>query len=271
MVKLLPRIGRKQLPPPVEEPEEEIEDGHELRMGFFEHLDELRHRLTRAFLALIVGTVVGAVIAEPVLEFILEPYRAISANPEQQLVILGPTGSIVAYFKVALMLGGIFAIPLITYQVLAFIVPGLTSKEKRYVRLSIPPITFLFLVGVTFAWYGLMPPAISFLEGFMGDVFRPEWTAQEYISFVTSLLFWMGVAFETPLAFFVLSLLGLVSASQLIRNWRFAVVGAAIAAAFITPTVDPVNMMLVMGPLLALYAFSILLVWIGRRMSGVDA
>ena len=112
-----------------------------------------------------------------------------------------------------------------------------------------------------------MPPAITFLEGFQEGLFESQWTADQYITFVTSLLFWMGVAFETPLVFFVLALLGFARPGPLMRNWRVAVIGAAVAAAFITPTIDPVNMMLVMGPLMALYAFSILLVFIGRRLS----
>jgi sec-independent protein translocase protein TatC len=116
-----------------------------------------------------------------------------------------------------------------------------------------------------------MPPALGFLEGFQRDLFQPEWTADLYLSFVTSLIFWMGVAFETPLVFFVLGLLGLVAPGALVRNWRIAVVGAAIAAALITPTIDPVNMSLVMGPLLTLYTLSIFLVFIARRLARIDA
>ena len=115
-----------------------------------------------------------------------------------------------------------------------------------------------------------MPPALGFLHGFQEKIFEPEWTADGYISFVTSLLFWMGVAFQTPLIFFIISLMGLVSARTLIRQWRIAVVGASIAAALITPTIDPVNMFLVMAPLAALYALSIVLVYFGRKMSGID-
>lgn len=269
----IPGRKKQSTPPPQEsdlEAEEPIEDGHELRMGFFEHLNELRYRVTRAFLALMLGTIVGAMVAEPVLKFILEPYAALYPEQGQRLLILGPTGGIVEWFRVSLLVGGIVSIPVTTYQLLAFIMPGLTRKERRYLQLALPPITLLFLVGVAFAWYILIPPAITFLEGFMSDVFQPEWTANQYVSFVTSLLFWMGVAFETPLIFFVLALLGLVSASGLIHNWRFAIVGSAVAAAFITPTVDPINMGLVMGPLLVLYVFSIILVAIGRRMSGVE-
>lgn len=264
------RLRRNKPIPPQEDPIEEVEDGHELRMGFFEHLDELRRRIQWSFLAVVLGTGIGILITPHVLEFLLHPYARL--YPEgRDLVVLGPTGSVVSFFKVSLMLGGIFAIPVITYQLLMFIVPGLKRGEKRVILLSIPPITILFLVGVIFSWEILMPAAISFLEGFQSDIFDPEWTADQYLSFVTSLLFWMGAAFETPLVFFVLALLGLVTARGLIKNWRIAVVGAAIAAAVITPTVDPVNMFLVMGPLMGLYVFSIFLVMIGRRLSGVDA
>ena len=250
--------------------QEELEDGHELRMGFFEHLDELRQRLTKAVAALVVGTAIGVFLAQPVLMLLQEPFCRIPSVDNCELVILDPTGNILIYFKVALMVGGILSIPMVTYQLLMFILPGLTRKERRYIVLSIPATTALFVIGVFFAWRILMPPALGFLNEFQADIFEPEWTADGYISFVTSLLFWMGVAFQTPLIFFLISLLGLVSAGTLIRQWRIAIVGASIAAAFITPTIDPVNMFLVMAPLLALYCLSIVLVFIGRKISGID-
>ncbi len=242
-------------------------DGHDLRMGFMEHLEELRGRLFKGFGALIVGTIIGAIITPPVLEYLLEPYRAINDEEARRLLVLGPTGAIVSYFRVALLLGGIIGVPVITYQIMMFILPGLTKKERRYVISALPAITILFLIGIAFAWFVLMPPAIAFLESFQDDVFQAEWAANEYLSFVTALLFWMGVSFEMPLVMFVLSLLGVIGPGVLMRQWRLAVVASAIAAAFITPTVDPVNMMLVMGPLLALYAISIVLVALGRRMT----
>ena len=245
------------------------DDGHELRMSFWEHLTELRIRLTKAFIALVIGTVIGFFLASSVIEFVRDPYcQLVELDRACELRVLGPTSGVVAYFRVSLMVGAALAIPLITYQILMFVLPGMTRKERRTILLALPAITGLFIVGVLFAWYILMPPALGFLEGFQPTLFEPEWTADLYINFVTSLLFWMGVAFETPLIFFVLALLGLVTAGTLVRNWRFAVVGAAIAAAFITPTVDPVNMFLVMGPLLVLYLFSIVLVIIGRRIGG---
>ena len=130
----------------------ELEDGHELRMGFFEHLDELRQRLTKAVLSLVVGTVVGVFIADRVLMLLQEPYCRIPSVNSCELVILDPTGNILIYFKVALMVGGILSIPMVTYQLLMFILPGLTRKEKRYVVLSIPATTLLFIIGFFFAW-----------------------------------------------------------------------------------------------------------------------
>jgi sec-independent protein translocase protein TatC len=257
-------------------------------MGLFEHLDELRKRFFRAAIALVIGVTIGLTIATPALEYLRTPYCQVRAandaaergeevdpanividDVECPFLVLGPTGGVVAYFRVSLMLGAIIAIPMITYQLLMFIMPGLKRKEKRVILMSLPAITLLFLVGTAFAWFVLMPPALGFLEGFQQNLFRAEWTADLYLSFITSLIFWMGVAFETPLIFFVLGLLGLVSTMPLIKNWRVAVVGGAVAAALITPTIDPVNMFLVMGPLMALYVLSIILVFIARRLARV--
>jgi len=247
---------------------EEVLDGHELRMGFFEHLVELRDRSLRSFLALVIGTLLGFLLAGQALEVLRQPYCAIVDTSEECIFqILDPTGGVMVYFRVALLLGGIVAIPYITYQVMMFIVPGLTKKERRVVLRSIPAVTILFLLGVVFTWVILLPPALGFLDDFLPGLFRAEWTADGYLGFVTALIFWMGVAFETPLIFFVLSLLGIVTPGVLVRNWRIAVVGAAVAAAFITPTIDPVNMALVMGPLLVLYTLSIFLTTIGTRMN----
>lgn len=245
-----------------------LEDGHELRMAFLEHLGELRDRGIKAFVALFLGTIVGFAFAAPGLDFLRTPYcELVEAGASCQFQLLDPTGGIMIYFRVALLIGGILAIPMITYQVMAFIIPGLTKKERRLVFMSIPAISLLFLIGVVFSWLVLIPPALTFLNGFLPDLFRPDWTADGYLSFTTSLIFWMGVAFETPLVFFVLSILGIVTPDALIKNWRIAIVGASIAAAFITPTIDPVNMFLVMGPLLTLYVISIGLTFIGVRIN----
>lgn len=235
-------------------------DGDGARMSLWDHLDELRSRLFKAVLALVIGTVIGVAFATPILEFLKAPYG-------RAFLVTDPTGGVVQYFRVALLAGAILSIPVMTYQVLMFVLPGLTKRETRILFYSIPPVTLLFLVGVVFAWAILIPPALNFLVNFQTDLFRADWTADRYLGFVTALLFWMGVAFETPLIFFVLSILGFVTPRPLIRNWRIAIVGGAIAAAIITPTIDPVNMLLVMGPLMGLYILSIFLVSIGMRFN----
>jgi len=270
MIKNPLRRRKAEQPQPPPDPYTEY-DETAARMSIWSHLNELRGRLLKAMLALTVGTVIGFLVASPALDYLRQPYCELVAQPENcRLVTLGPTGNVVVYFRVSLLIGAILAIPVITYQVLMFILPGLTRKERRYILMAIPAIFVLFLVGVAFAWFVLMRPALGFLEGFEPTIFKPEWTADLYLSFVTSLVFWMGVAFQTPLIFFVLSLIGVVEAGGLARAWRLAIVGSAAAAAFITPTVDPVNMLLVMGPLLVLYLLSIVLVMIGRRIAGLN-
>lgn len=233
-------------------------------MTFLSHLNELRVRFTRAAIALVIGTAISFPLARPVLQYLQLPYG-------ERFQALDPTATVVSYFRVAVLMGAIMAIPIITYQLLMFILPGLTTKEKRRILAALPAITLLFLIGAIFSWLVLIPPALDFLQNFQSDIFRAEWTADGYLGFVTALVFWMGVAFETPLVFFVLSLLGLVTAKVLLKNWRVAIVGSGIAAAFITPTIDPVNMFLVMGPLMVLYAISIILVLIGRRFAKLDS
>jgi len=270
-LKLLKRRKTQEPPPP---PDDDFDlfdgDGHQLRMGLFEHLKELRDRTLRAFIAVLLGTGIGFIFAGQGLVILQQPFcRLVDTTEACQFQLIAPTDGIVVYLRVALLIGGILAIPMITYQLLMFVIPGLTNKEKRTVIMAIPAITGLFIVGVFFAWFILLPPALGFLDDFLPNIFRPEWTADGYLSFVTALIFWMGVAFETPLIFFVLSLIGLVTAGTLLRNWRIAVVGAAVAAALITPTIDPVNMFLVMAPLMTLYAISIVLVGIGSRINGI--
>lgn len=227
-------------------------------MGFFEHFNELRVRLFRALLALIVTTILSSIFTGHIIEYLAQPYRG-------DLIILNPTGSVVMYFRVALMAGGILAIPYITYQLLMFIMPGLTAKERRWILLALPATTGFFLLGVAFAWFIMVPNALRFLQDFQDEVFVDQWTAQEYFSFLTSVLFWIGVAFEMPIIFFVLARMGLVGPRFLIQNWRIATVIITIVAAVITPTVDPFNMLLVMAPLLVLYGLSIVLVSMAAR------
>jgi sec-independent protein translocase protein TatC len=221
-------------------------------MPLMEHLRELRSRLIKSFVALGIAAAVSAVFTPQILEFLIKPYGNL-------LQTIDPTENISIYFKVALTAGAVLAMPVFIYQLWKFIVPGLEDKEARYVRLLVPGATLLFLLGVAFAWGIMLPAAIGFLADFESQIFRSDWRADAYIPFVTSLMFWIGVSFETPLIIFFLAKLHVVNARQLLRGWRFAIVIIAVIAAVITPTVDPFNMMLVMAPLIMLYFLSILL------------
>jgi sec-independent protein translocase protein TatC len=240
------------------------EDGSGATMGFFEHIEELRSRLVRVLMVLVAALLVSAVFVEPLLKYLIVPCDC-------ELVLLKPTDGVVMYFRVALMVAGIVTIPFATYQLMMFILPGLTTKERRVVLTALPITIGLFLLGVAFAWFVLIPTAVPFLRNFMSSVFRAEWTAGEYIAFLTSLLFWMGVAFEMPVVFFVLARIGFIGPGALVRNWRLAVVIMTIIAAVITPTVDPFNMLLVIAPLLVLYAVSILLTAIAYKRRLADS
>lgn len=232
-------------------------------MSLLDHLLELRNRVTRAVLALLFGVVIGFAFTEPVFRFLLSPFCDVSTICQVQT--LTPTEGLISYLRVSLLMGAIIAIPIITYQLLMFIIPGLTKRERRIILAALPAITLLFMIGVWFAWTVLIPPALGFLANFQTDIFRAEWTADSYLGFVTSLLFWMGASFQTPLIFFTLSIMGLVTAKALASQWRLAIVGSSVAAAIITPTVDPINMFLVIAPLLVLYLISIVLAAVGTR------
>jgi sec-independent protein translocase protein TatC len=231
---------------------------NELRLGLLDHLDHLRRRLTLALAGLAVATAVSFAFSGRLLTFLIAPYG-------EQLQLLGPTEGIEIYFKVSLMLGGILAMPYMLYQLWLFIVPGLRRNERRLVYLFVPTATALFLLGVLFTWYVLLPAAIMFLSGFLPDVFFAEWRAREYISFATRFLFWIGVSFEMPLIIYFFARTGLLTGQLLREQWRVAIVLISILAAIVTPSVDPITMLLTMGPLTLLYGVSILTAKVGQR------
>jgi sec-independent protein translocase protein TatC len=224
----------------------------EKTMSLMQHLVELRNVLIKSVIALLIGTVLAAIFTPQILQFLIAPYGT-------TLQTIDPTENISIYLRVSIMTGAVITMPIFVYLLWSFIAPGLENKEKRYVRFVVPGATVLFLIGVGFAWSIMLPAAIGFLSTFQSEVFKSDWRADAYIPFVTSLMFWIGVSFEMPLIVFFLAKLKLVTAGLLLKGWRFAVVGIAVIAAVITPTVDPFNMMLVMAPLILLYFFSILL------------
>ena len=216
------------------------------RMGLLDHLSELRDRLIWIVAALTIGTIISFLFVTPLLQFITAPVGT-------KLQALGPTDTIGIFFRVGFASGAVFAMPVMVYQIVAFIAPGLYPHEKRLLIILMPGIMLLFLTGAAFAYFIMMPVAIGFLQNFLGTVIKQEWTIDKYIAFVTRIVFWIGVFFETPLVIAFLARIGLVSGPQLLGYWRQAIVIVSVVSAMITPTVDPVNMAIVMLPLILLF------------------
>lgn len=222
-------------------------------MTLLQHLVEFRDRLVRAAIALAVTTLFSLIFARQALQLLIAPMGG--SRPQ----VLQPTGGIVSYFKVALILGLVLAMPVIIYQFIRFIVPGLTTQEQRYLYVVVPGATVSFALGVAFAGLVMLPFSIRYLQGFMNDLFTYSFEIDRYISFVTSVLLWVGLSFETPLVIFFLAKMGVVDAQSLSRSRKYAILVVAVLAAVITPTPDPFNMLVVMAPLVVLYEIGVFL------------
>ena len=230
-----------------------------------QHLGELRRRVFICVIALLVGSAISFVFFEQIIEVLVSPAKDLGLGTGGELIYTEVTELLTTAIKVSFVSGLILASPVILFQVVMFIAPGLTSREKRYLFGFMPAVLLAFVGGVAFAYYVLTPPALHFLLTFGGDVAVPLIRISNIINLMIRLLFWMGLAFETPLVMYLLASLGIVSAQGLGRFRRYWVVVAFILAAIITPTVDPVNQGLVAGPLLVLYEAGILLARIAGR------
>lgn len=223
------------------------------------HVKELRKRLLISVVALLVTTIASFAFSQQIAEVLAMPIGGLSV-----LESIDVTENVSAFMKISLLAGVILALPVIVYEVLAFVLPGLNPSERMWVWIMIPMASLFFVGGVLFAYFFMLPTALPFLLEFMGIATAPR--PANYFGFVLNLLFWVGIAFELPLIVFLLARLGVVTARQLAKQWRIALIVIAVASAFITPTPDPVNMALMMLPLTVLYLISILFATIaGRR------
>lgn len=227
-------------------------------MSFFDHIEELRKRLLIALVSLAVGVTVSLFFGEKAVAILTLPIGGLD-----KLQSIEITENIGVYMRVSLLMGVILAFPMIIYQLLLFVLPGLNIREKQSVLMAIPFATLFFVGGVAFAYFVMLPAALPFLINFLGVTTNPRLSS--YISFITDLLFWIGVVFELPLLVYVIARFGLLTPKSMLKYWRQAIVIIAILAAVITPTVDPVNMSLMMIPLVGLYFISVLFAWFANR------
>ncbi len=227
-------------------------------MVLLEHLDELRKHLFRALAVLAVTTGVSFAFASQILDFLSTPIGGIEA-----LQSIEVTESLGAFMRVSLLSGVTFALPYILFEGFAFINPALKKRERITILIALPFAAIMFVGGLAFAYFIMLPAALPFLLNFLDIPTIPR--PSNYVRFVTNLMFWIGVAFQFPLIIYALAAVGMVKAKTLINGWRFALIGIAVLAAMVTPTVDPVNMALVMAPMSVLYLISIGLAIIAGR------
>jgi sec-independent protein translocase protein TatC len=228
--------------------------------GMLEHISELRKHLFRAVVFLAIMTGLSFLYITQILDFLAQPME----GGIDSLIAIKVTEPIGTLMRVALLAGFAMSFPYIAYQIWLFIAPAFIERRNRiFSLLAIPVATLFFLAGLSFAYYVMLPVAIPFLIGILNIEVKP--TVSEYTRFVSMVLLWIGLSFEFPLVIFLLAKLGFVKASMLAKQWRIAIVIIAIVAALITPTLDPINMAIVMGPLIILYFFSIGLARIAER------
>jgi len=224
-------------------------------MSFLDHLEELRWRLIRSFLAIIVFAIPCGIFWQRIFDWVmLYPLRF--ADPKPRLIITAPAEAVMLSIKIAIAGGIICAAPVIFYQVWRFIAPGLYRKEKAVVLPAVIVSTLSFAAGIAFC-YLTLPYVLQFLAQFGKGRMDPLYKMNEYLSFLLQISIAFGVIFEMPVISFVLTKLGLLTPRFLIDKFRYAVVIIFVVAAVLTPP-DVFSQMLMAVPLLALYAVSIL-------------
>lgn len=236
--------------PPADEPYEDVFE----EMTLQEHLEELRNRIVKICIAVGVAMIGGLIVANPFLEAIKR-----NAHVKGGFTAISPTDPLTAWFKAALYIAIAVAAPLIVYQIMGFLAPGLTRKEKRVLFTSLPFVSILFVSGAAFAFFFAAPNAFKFLSTFNSGLFDFRPTADNVLNLYLKFMIGMGIAFEMPVIMFLLAKLNILSAARMARYRKYAVLLVAIMAAIITPTPDPINMLVVAAPLYVLYEFGLIL------------
>jgi sec-independent protein translocase protein TatC len=229
----------------------------EKEMSFLDHLEEFRSRLIKCLVALLLLSIVAFFYSDKLIDFISKPLPGV--------YFMGPAEAVYVRMKIALIMGAIVSSPFILYQLWQFVVPGLLEKEVKVVFPLVFLSTISFLIGSSFAFFVVLPYMIKFLLSFGTDKLHPWIKIDDYLSFIgyTTLIF--GVVFELPIISYFLGRIGLITSTTLRKGRRYAVVAIMIIAAFVTPTPDMFNMMLLAVPLYLLYEISIIVLLLSEK------
>ena len=219
----------------------------EAEMSLFDHLEELRWRIFYALIAVVVGITGCFIAVKPIVQILEVPAQGV------KFLQLAPGEFFFVSFKVAGYSGLVVASPFILYQIIQFVLPGLTRRERRLIGPVIIGSTFLFAAGLIFAYLLLIPAALNFFITYGEGVVEQLWSIDRYFEFVLLLLFSTGLAFQIPIIQVLLGFLGIVSSAQMLAGWRFVIVAAVVLGAVLTPSTDPLTQSLLAGAVLGLY------------------
>ncbi len=233
---------------------------NEKKLSVLGHFGELRKRLIRSLIVVAITTILSFIFYKQIFDILIDPL------PQGiNLIFVEMTEMIGTIMRVCLVSGVILAMPYLTYELIMFVSPALTSKEKRYVYLILPWIALMFAAGVVFAYFVMIPRMLEFLLSFGSDIATPQIKIGNYISIVTRLLLVVGLVFEMPVLTTFLSRIGIIKPKWLSDKRNPAIIVAFVLAGIITPTVDPVNQTIVALPLIVLYEMSIWLAKLAYR------
>jgi sec-independent protein translocase protein TatC len=230
---------------PATEAEEELPD--DVEMSLFDHLEELRQRIFYGLIGVVIGVVGCFSQVNPIVKLLERPAQDV------KFLQLAPGEYFFVSLKVAGYSGLLLASPWVLYQIIQFVLPGLTRKERRTVGPIVLGSSVLFAVGLAFAYLALVPAALNFFITYGGDVVEQLWSIDRYFEFVLLLLFSTGLAFQIPVIQVLLGLLGIVSGKQMLQGWRTVILGAVVLGAVLTPSTDPLTQMLLGGAVIGLY------------------
>jgi len=225
--------------------EDEIID--DVEMSLFDHLEELRSRLFYSLIAIAVGMVGCFIVVKPIVQLLEVPAQGV------KFLQLAPGEYFFVSIKVAGYSGLVLSSPFLLYQVIQFVLPGLTRKERRLIGPVVIGSSVLFLFGLGFAYIALIPAALNFFINYGENVVEQLWSIDRYFEFVLLLMFSTGIAFQIPIIQILLALLGIVSSTKMLSGWKYVLLGATILGAVLTPSTDPLTQSLLSGAVIFLY------------------
>ncbi len=235
---------QKQAQNPDENSQELPDD---VEMSLFDHLDELRRRIFYSLIAVFVGAIACFSLVRPIVRLLEAPAEGV------KFLQIAPGEFFFVSIKVAGYSGILVASPMILYQIVRFVLPGLTVRERRFLGPIVFGSSILFFAGLAFAYIALIPAALNFFITYGADVVEQAWSIDKYFELVLLLMFCTGLAFQIPIIQLLLGSLGIVSSQQMLSGWRFVILGSTVLGAVLTPSTDPITQSLLAGAVLLLY------------------